>query len=120
MIAPISAAQLTHERRIEAAAMTDTCTITTKTRTSSGAGGSIVTPVTQTVACRAEPRLANAAETEFGGQMLTGLQWDFFLPYGTAITTDAEIVYQDQTFAVMTVLGPRTDEVSVQVIAQGK
>lgn len=116
MTAPISAAQLAMERRTEVAAMVDTCTITSRTRTSDGAGGSTLTEATQTVACRAEPRIANSAETEFGGQLLTGLQWDFVFPYDTTVDTDDEITYQGQRFGVMTVLGPRTNETARRVI----
>lgn len=120
MIPPISSVQLAAERRTEIAAMVETCTIVSYSRVSDGAGGSTVTQTAQTVACRAEPRIANVAESSFGGQLMTGLQWDFFLPYDTVIKTDDEIVYQNQRFGVMTVLGPHTYETTRKIIAVEK
>lgn len=121
MTAPITTAQLTHQRSLETARMVDTCNIVSKSRVADGAGGSTLTETTQSgVACYREPNLAGNTETPFGGQLRSGLQWKFAFPYGTSISNDDEIVYGSERFAVMGTLGPRTYETARRVIAVEK
>lgn len=121
MSAPLSAGQLAELRRREESTMTDTADIVSYERVSDDAGGSLVTPATQSnVPCRRSPSLANSGEVPFGGQLASGLQWRFAFPYGTAVTSDDEIVYGSERFAVMGVLGPRTPELCRRIIAVEK
>ena len=121
MQAPIPPAQLVELRLREASTMVDTADIISFTRTSDNAGGSTYTESVQSdVPCRREPNLAGNTETPFGGQLQSGLQWRFSFPHGTTIGTDDEIVYGTERFAVMGVLGPRTYELTREVIATEK
>lgn len=118
MTAPITAAQLAHQRRMETARMVDTADIISTSRAADGAGGSTLTESTQSgVACYREPNLAGNTETPFGGQLQSGLQWKFAFPYDTVIGNDDEIIYGSERFAVMGTLGPRTYETARRVIA---
>lgn len=123
MTAPVSSVQLADLRRRETATMTDLADIISRTRVSDNAGGSLLVVSTQSdVPCRRSPNLAGNTETQFGGQLVSGLQWLFVFPYGTEITTDDEVVYlaSNEHFAVMGVLGPRTLELCRRIICVEK
>ena len=110
--------QLASMRDTDEARMVDTCSIVSKVRESDGAGGSTYTETTQEdIPCYRAPNLAGNVETQFGGQLFSGLQWKFVFPYGTVISNDDEIVYGDERFAVMGSLTPRTLETAVRIIA---
>lgn len=116
-----SATELASLRRLDEATMDRVVDIITRVRVSDDAGGSIYTETTQSnVSCRRSPNLAGNVETSFGGQLESGLQWLFSFPIGTVITRDDEIVDGTQLFAVMGVLGPRTFEMTRQVVATEK
>lgn len=118
MTAPVSDVQLADLRRRELARMVDTCTIVSRTRTEDEAlGYTIVETLQENVPCYRKANLAGNTETPFGGQLQSGLNWLFVFPYGTVITTDDEIIYGTERFAVMGVLGPRTLELARRVIA---
>lgn len=117
----ISAATLESLRRLDESTFEDRADIISKGRVSDGAGGSIVTPTTQAnVPCRRVERQAGESEGQFGGQLVSGLQWIFAFPLGTVISKDDEIVDDDERFAVLSVLGPRTYETARRVIALKK
>ena len=121
MLAPVSTVQLADLRRREEARMVNTADIITRERVSDEAGGHTYTEwILEDVPCWREANLAGNTETPFGGQLQSGLQWLFVFPYGTAITNDDEIVYGDERFSVLGVLGPRTLELARRVIATEK
>jgi hypothetical protein len=121
MVAPVSAVQLADLRRREEARMVDTCSIIHRERVSDNAGGSTYTEtVVAGVPCWRQANLAGNVETPFGGQLQSGLQWMFAFPYDTTIGTDDKIVYGEESFEVMGVLGPRTLELARRVIATEK
>lgn len=121
MLPPITTAQLTHLRRLEQSTMVDSADIISRSRTPDGAGGSTLNESTQSdVPCRRMPNLAGNTEVPFGGQLQSGLQWQFAFPYDTVIGNDDEIVYGSERFAVMGTLGPRTLETARRVICVEK
>jgi hypothetical protein len=118
---PLSSVQLARLREREEARMVDTCNIVSRTRVSDNAGGNTYTETTtEDVPCWRQPGMAGEAESLFGGQLLSGLQWLYVFPYGTAISADDEIIYGTERFEVMGVLGPRTLELARRVIAVEK
>jgi hypothetical protein len=121
LAAPVSTPQLADLRRREEARMVDTADIVTRVRVSDNAGGSLYTVTTQSdVPCWRQAQLAGNVETAFGGQLQSGLQWLFVFPYGTVISNADEIVYGDERFAVLGVLGPRTLELARRVVCVEK
>lgn len=102
-----STAEIASLRLLDETTFDRLVSIISRTRVSDNAGGSTYTETTQTnVPCRRKASDAGEKESQFGGQLFSGLAWQFAFPVGTVITTDDEIVDGAERFAVMAVLGP--------------
>lgn len=118
---PMPVAQLAYLRRVEESTMVRLVSIVHKTRVSDNAGGSTYTETTQAnVPCRRTPNLAGNVETQFGGQLFSGLQWLFTFPHDTIVSNDDDIVDGTERFSVLGVLGPKTFNTGLRVMAVEK
>lgn len=110
-------AQLAYHRRVNESTMVRLVGIVRKTRVSDNAGGNVYSEtVVPNVPCRRRPQLAGNVETQQGGQLYSGLQWQFSFPHDTVLSNDDEIVDGAERFLVMGVLGPKTYESSRRAI----
>ena len=118
---PMPKAQLDYFRRIEESTMDRRVTIRRKVRTASNTGGTRFTEeLIHDVPCRRVENLAGNVESQFGGRIVSGLQWRFTFPHDTEITNSDEIIDGLEEFSVMGVLGPKSFETGRAVIAVEK
>ena len=116
-----NATQLARLRAVDEKNMDQVADIVSKVRVKDSSGGNRVTESVQSnVKCRVTPQMAGNVETQFGGQLVSGLQWLFSFPVGTVVDKDDEIRHAGKTYAVVGVLGPRSFELSRQAVAMKK
>ena len=111
----LTAAELESMRDVLDGSLPDTCTITTYTNVSDGAGGHTTTTTTATVACRLSP--AGAGSEDLVADRVTPLvRWTITVPYDATVGQTARITVGSRAFEVVSVDVDRTWDLCKRVL----
>jgi len=117
----ISAGDLAAMRATLTESLPDTCQRSRNAPTSDGAGGTTdVWTTAAAVACRISPlsRSDRLAELQVADRIAAVNSWIITLPAGTDVTEKDRLLSGSRTFEVASVLGPRSWELAVRLLAQ--
>jgi hypothetical protein len=102
----LTSTELAGMQAVQATTMTQTATITRRTRVSDGMGGHTEAEATSTAFCRLAPTANMPVATIYAGRLGERLPWRCAFPVGTDVEESDMVTVDGRDFEILGILGP--------------